>query len=73
MQADALVRTSNADFDVAIAEAKGIEDIATEKCGALSGAEKTACLSAAASTYAASEAKATAERDATLVVAAQYQ
>lgn len=72
VQSKALSDTAKADFDVAIAKAQGIEDVAGEKCDVLDGAEKTACLSAAAATYAASEAKAIADRDAALLASAQY-
>ena len=71
VQSEAMGTTAKADFDVAIAEAKGIEDVAKKKCGVLGGAEKNACMSRAAATFAASEATATAERDAALVAAAQ--
>ena len=71
VQSDAMATTAEADFDVAIAEAKGIEEIEKKKCGVLGGAEKTACMSKAAATFAASEAAAKAERDAALVVAAE--
>ena len=53
-----------------MAKAKGIADVAKEKCGVLDGAEKSACLSAAEATFEASKAKAIAERDAVLVTAA---
>jgi hypothetical protein len=72
-QSEALSKTAKADFDVAITEAKGIEDVAIEQCGMLSGAEKTTCLNAADAAFAASKAKATADRDAALLVAARDQ
>lgn len=64
-----MIKRANADFDVAITKAEGIRDVATEKCEMLSGVDKTSCLSTAAATFAASKAKATAERDAALVAA----
>jgi len=73
VQSEALTTSAKAEFDVAITEAKGIEDIAKQKCGVLAGAEKNACLSTAAATYAASEADATARRDAALVAAAHNE
>ena len=73
VQAEALTKTAKADFDVAITEATGIRDVAKEKCGVLDGAEETACLSAADATFAASKAKAIADRDATLVAVAHVQ
>jgi hypothetical protein len=63
-------KTAEADFDLAVTKAKGIADVAAEKCGILSGVEKNACLSAAEATFEASKAQATAERDAALVAAA---
>lgn len=72
-QTEALRKTAKADFDVAITEATGIRDVAKEKCGVLDGAEKTACLSAADATFAASKAKAIADRDAALVAVAHVQ
>ncbi len=73
VQSDAMSKTAQADFDVAIANAKGIADVATEGCGMLTGVDKTACLSAAESEFEVSKAKATAERDAALVAAADKQ
>lgn len=69
VQAEGLSKQAKADFDLAMTEARGIEDVAKMKCGVLGGAEKNACLSAAAATYAASEAAAIADRDAALVAA----
>lgn len=71
VQSEGHSKTAKADFDVAIAKAKGIEDVAKQKCGVLGGAEKNACLSTAAATYEASKADATAKRDAALVAATQ--
>lgn len=73
VQTEALRKTAKADFDVTITEATGIRDVAREKCGVLSGAEETACLSAADATFAASKAKAIADRDAALVAVAHVQ
>jgi len=72
-QSDASSDIAKADFDVAIIQAEGIADVASQKCGMLMGVEKKACFSTAEATFEASKAKATAERDAALVAAADNQ
>jgi len=72
-KSDAMDDTAEANYDVAMAEAEGIENIASEKCGVLSGVEKNACLSAAEATFEAAKARAIAERDAALVAASRNQ
>lgn len=69
VESQTMSKKAKADFDVAIAKAEGRHDIATEKCGALSGVDKTACISAADASFAAEQADATARRDQTLVQA----
>lgn len=69
VESDALTTLAKADFEVAIAEAKGAYDIGTEKCGVLGGVEKNACLSTADAAFKAEEAIAIANRDASLVAA----
>ena len=73
VESDAMIKTANADFDVASAEAKGGYDVAKEKCDALNGVDKTACLSTADATLAANQAEATAIRDAALVSAEHHE
>lgn len=73
VEADAMVTVAKADFDVAMADLEGRHLIATEKCGMLKGAEKTACLSTADAALAADQAIATANRDAILVQAERQQ
>jgi hypothetical protein len=46
-ESEAMIKTAHADFDVAIAEAEGRNKVAKEKCDALKGVDKDACLSAA--------------------------
>ena len=70
-EAEAMSKMAKADFEVAMAEIKGRHNIATEKCGVLTGVEKTACQSSADATLAADEAIAIANRDAILVQAEQ--
>jgi len=71
-EADAMIKKAEADFDVAMAEAEGRHEIATEKCGVLDGVEEEACLSSAHAKFEAEKALAIANRDATLVAAAQH-
>jgi hypothetical protein len=65
--------TANAEFNVATAAAKGGYDIAKEKCDALSGVTKDACISTADATLESTRASATAIRDAALVSAEQHE
>ncbi|PJA38707.1 MAG: hypothetical protein CO182_10350, partial [Lysobacterales bacterium CG_4_9_14_3_um_filter_62_6] len=68
----AMVKTANADFDVATTEADARFSIAEQKCGAVSGVDKDACLSAANAVLAVDRATATAQRDAALAQAEHH-
>lgn len=72
-QSEAMVKTAHADFELESAEAQGRNDVATAKCDALDGVDRTACLSSAAAIHAASQADATATRDAALVSAGHLE
>ena len=72
-EADAMSKNAKANYDVAITDAEGRQKIANEKCGALTGADKDACLSTAKAAYAAEEAAAVATRDAELVKAENHE
>ena len=71
-ESDAMIKTANALFDVAKAEAKGRYNIEKEKCGAFDGAAKDACMSTAAAVRAEELAMATKMRDEALM-SAEYQ
>ncbi len=71
-EAEAMSEKAKADFDVATTDAEGRLNIATEKCDALSGVDKDACVSTANATFAADKAAATATRDAALVRAEHH-
>jgi len=73
VESEAMAKMAAAEFDVAMAEAKGRHNIETKKCGVLKDVEKTACLSAADATLAAEKATATANRDAHLVAADHHE
>jgi len=66
VESEALAAGANAEFEVANTEAEGRHNIAVEKCGALKGADKTACASTADANFAAEVAAATARRDTAL-------
>jgi hypothetical protein len=68
----AMIETANADYDVAIVDAEGRDRVARERCDALSGVAKEACLSTADATLAAEKSAATAKRDQELVDAAYH-
>jgi len=68
-EADAMEKTAHAAFEVAEAEAEGRSNIATERCDAFTGAEKTACTSGVEATLASEMAMAVARRDAALAAA----
>jgi len=72
-ESEAMIKTANADFDVAVAEAEGRNKVAKEKCDALKGVDKDACLSSAEAALAADKASATARRDETLVAAEHHE
>jgi vacuolar-type H+-ATPase subunit H len=63
VESDAMANQAKADFEVAKTEAEGRHNIAVEKCGALEGVDKKACVSTADANFAADEAAATAIRD----------
>jgi len=71
VESEAMAAQAKADFDVAITEAEGRHNIAVEKCGALEGVTKKACVSTADADFAAQQAAATANRDAALVQQAE--
>ena len=71
VESEAMAAQAKADFDVAKTEAEGRHNIAVEKCGALEGVDKTACVSTADASLAAELAAATANRDAALVQQAE--
>lgn len=60
---------AEADYDRAIVEADGRFKVENEKCDALSGTAKDACVSAAESALAVEKAAAQSRRDAALAVA----
>jgi hypothetical protein len=68
-ESEAMIETANANFDVARTTAAGNHDIEMEKCDALTGVVKDACISTADAAFAASEAAAISTRDAALVAA----
>jgi hypothetical protein len=68
-ESDAMIKTANANFDVARTTAVGYYDIEKEKCDALTGVVKDACISTADATFTASELAAISTRDAALVAA----
>lgn len=63
VESEAMIAGAKADFDVAKTKAEGSLNIAMEKCGALKGVDKTACLSTADANFTAEVAAATADRD----------
>ncbi len=71
VESEAMAAQAKSDFEVATAEAKGRHTIAVEKCGALEGVDKKACVSTADANFAADEAVATANRDTALVLQAE--
>jgi hypothetical protein len=73
VESDAMVKTANADFEIASAEATGRNEIAVQRCDALTGVDKDACVSAAAATLASEQATATSNRDAMLVAADNHE
>ena len=73
VESEAMIEKAKAAFDVASTEASGRHKVAKEKCGALTGVDKDACLSTADATLAAEQAAATASRDAALVDAANHE
>lgn len=66
---DAMIKAAHAAFDVAEAEAQGSSKVATERCGALAGAEKDSCISSAEMAFNAALSDAAAIRDAALLAA----
>jgi hypothetical protein len=68
-ESKAQAATAQANFNVAMTDAKGAYDIAKEKCSTLKSVDKDACLSTIAATLAADEAAATATRDRSLAAA----
>lgn len=72
-EANAMTMTANSDYDVAMARVEGAHKVAVEKCDLLKDVEKTACKSTADAAFAASQAKATAIRDAALVQAERHK
>lgn len=72
-ESSAMIKTAEANFEVAKTEAQGRNDVAAEKCAALDGVDEDACLSTAKADLAASEAAATATRDAALVHAEHHE
>ena len=72
-EADAMVKTANADFEIANAQATGRADVAKQACGTLTGVEKDACISNAEANLAAELATAVANRDAMLVAAEHHE
>lgn len=71
-EAEAMVQTANATFDVAMTEASGRNKVALELCDPMMAAEKDACVSAAAVELAAAQAQATSTRDERLVTASHH-
>jgi len=71
VESQAMTAQAKADFDVAKTEAEGRHNIAVEKCGALEGVDKTACVSTADANFAAEVAAATANRDEAMAQLAQ--
>lgn len=72
-EAEAMVKTANANYDIAIAQISGRADVARQACGAMTGVEKDACLSNAEATFEAEKAAAIAQRDEVLVAAEHHE
>lgn len=72
-ESEAMVVTANANYDVAMTDAKGRFNVANEKCDALKGVGEDACRSTINATLTADEAAITATRDAALVAATYPQ
>jgi hypothetical protein len=68
-ESDGMIKTANANFDVARTTAVGHYDAEKEKFDALTGVVEDACISTADVTFAASELAAISARDAALVAA----
>jgi hypothetical protein len=71
-EAEAMVQTANAAYDVAMTEASGRNKVALELCDPMLPAEKDACVSAAAGELATAQAQATSTRDERLVTASHH-
>ena len=67
-----MVTSAQAEFDGASTQADGRHNIAREKCDALAGVDKDACLSTAKAAFADEQAAITATRDAALVAAEHH-
>ena len=72
-ESDAMVKTAEADYDVAKVAAEGRNKIAQEKCDALSGTDKMSCYDIAKATLVADTSSAAAVRDTQLVDAAYHE
>jgi hypothetical protein len=70
-EAVAMVTTARAAFDIASAEAEGRHEVAKQRCDALAGMARDACLGSAIASLSADLTLATANRD-TALVAAEY-
>ncbi len=68
-EADAMRVNARSAYDIAVTDADGRHEIAKQKCDALTGTDKDACVSAADAALAADKANAEANRDATLASA----
>ena len=68
-----MIKSANAGYAVAEADAKGKLDVAKQACDAYKGVEKDACLSSAQAEWTASLANAVAIRDAALVDADRHE
>jgi hypothetical protein len=69
VEAEAMIKTAHADYDIASAQANGRAEIEKQKCGALTGVRRDACLSSAEARLQADLAEIAATRDAVLVSA----
>ncbi len=68
-----MIKSANADYDVAKVEAEGRHKIAKEKCDALSGDRKDSCNNVADAVLTADVSSAAAVRDALLVDATHHE
>lgn len=73
VEAEAMSRKAQAEFEVASAEATGHHAVAKQKCDVLAGARRDACLSGADAVLSSEQALAVASRDAALVQAEDHE
>ncbi len=72
-ESQAMIRTANADFDVAETAAEGNHEVATQRCDALLDVARDSCMSTADATLASNRREAIATRDAALLDAEYHE